>query len=97
MSLVIGPFAAGGRLIATDWEQHAHGQLRGSYRPATAVAGKRAIAFLRPSRVASRPVDLSPARPMRAGLYGKRRSPLGVGGAQSLAGTRWRRGPLCQR
>jgi hypothetical protein len=48
MSLLIGPFAAGGRLIATDWGQHARRQLRGSYRPATAVAGKRVIALLRP-------------------------------------------------
>jgi hypothetical protein len=36
MSLVVGPFAAGGRLIATDWEQHAARQLRASYVPATA-------------------------------------------------------------
>lgn len=35
MSLVIGPFAAGGRLIATDWEQHAARHLRASYAPAT--------------------------------------------------------------
>jgi hypothetical protein len=81
MSLLIGPFAAGGRLIATDWGQHARRQLRGSYRPATAVAGKRAIAFLRPPAwplEAARPIA---GPPMRAALYGKRRSPLGVGGA----------------